>query len=1510
MSPYPADGSLPENAAVEPAGWRKASCSPSGPGAACVQAMLMHAVPGPDGLMLVKVGSPDPRALAGSLPGQWQAGPYQLESRSPATKRQGGDSVSGLLEAPRSPRDDGLDSTAAAPRYLDGFEPASAPGDAQAPASGAPEEQATRSVAREAVSGDGRLSPPRVVAGVALSLDELRARVEQVSSLGSGVNDCVLLVQALVRKLFPAGLRTSGTADDIRLGVVGPDLLDPTVAGVRRAEQVLAAGARWQPVQDWPDLADRVRRAEPGAVAVVLSGQGREVGHAWMIYHTSTREVVPIELQAGVGGQVDVTPVPGRLLRDARAILADVHGRIQDETPATRPSTTTDVKALTDPSTNLRTAGPRPRFDTGQPPKTDAEIAQVAAAMVELVGRGGPSGGATLVAHLFGEPGGTSRHLDSSWGPARAAHAGGGMHGFTDDAGRLLMAIMFGLLRRVDAQGKQVYTQAQIATLIGVPEYQVTQWLATSAGSGVVEKTKLEIEQVVTEMVTLMREGGPPNGMTLEAYLFRGTDSIPRHLGQSWGPARTGSARSRLTSNATRLLKAIAAHLLSGVDARRGLIYGQAEVAARVGVSTTVLAQWQASGLASQRQAGVGVPGSSGTQDPSRPSQTGPYGIPGPSRTQDPSRPSQAGPYGVPGPSRMQVPSQSGMVTQGSVLPGSVSSTGVIGVPPGPVVVPVPADGWCLIASVLAGLSGPARARVAERLRRSDPRLGMRDLVAEYLAAAPQGRVPGEVARAYREPHLADLQNRILPLNNQWLTAQAQSLGLAVPATLERGGRERLQASVLEARRNGPLSGREHAALLAAVRNWSQEWAAPEGEAFAPLLANALGIRLRIRWSDSAWQAEYGPETGEPVQVLYHPSTSHYDAIAIRPAPGPGAGAAGPSTSVRAGGWEPRTQSRTEAGQSDIEMAPSDGSMPPSGEHARVSKRRNDDRQSQSPPENGQTAKSPRLENGQRAAVSPAPLRADQRSVVSPPAAYRPQPGPTVQQQLDYAREHYTRDFPNEGITMSWVSRHPPRYVQSFDNAFPLRDLRDPVNRVHRFYADDGGGVHPSVAVGDIHMVNPDAYTRDVEPNTRRHAELHRAWKEAVRKELQRLIDGRVQPLPVTVRTLTDQDLQPHERAALTGQSGLFLAPRLDRHGRPIDPRAANGEILGLYAGALMLDRADEQYWANTYGDNFPHYSVHLGYSGSSARAPASIAGEGATNAIGFANTALLPGLGPARYDRSRLNAFFAVFNVQLRDRHGVWHWQRVPALLGQNNLGPGHQIYADYEAGYLPLFDAHSSAPTVKTEEPPTSPPPSGHGHTQAFMVDTSDSMHRGIHAALDTLRRERETTTDPAQRERKDRQIRQLEGRAASWDRTTTHDRLAHHGEVAQVVGPAGQVHPATDVPHAIAGVQAESGATADAGEQADDREAEVQRQTSRLRSGAPSGWPVDALRSLRNARSAHPHIDVDPKSGIGWSSSQRSARNDNGEPIPKAERACVEVTVIPLWAADGRTWDVPEP
>jgi hypothetical protein len=55
---------------------------------------------------------------------------------------------------------------------------------------------------------------------------------------------------------------------------------------------------------------------------------------------------------------------------------------------------------------------------------------------------------------------------------------------------------------------------------------------------------------------------------------------------------------------------------------------------------------------------------------------------------------------------------------------------------------------------------------------------------------------------------------------------------------------------------------------------------------------------------------------------------------------------------------------------------------------------------------------------------------------------------------------------------------------------------------------------------------------------------------------------------------------------------------------------------------------------------------------------------------------------------------------------------------------------------------------------------------------------------------------------------------------------------------------------------------------------------------------------------AQATRPHIDIDPD-GTRWASSKHSALDDTGKEIPKTQRSCVEITVVPLQAADRPAW-----
>ncbi len=101
-----------------------------------------------------------------------------------------------------------------------------------------------------------------------------------------------------------------------------------------------------------------------------------------------------------------------------------------------------------------------------------------------------------------------------------------------------------------------------------------------------------------------------------------------------------------------------------------------------------------------------------------------------------------------------------------------------------------------------------------------------------------------------------------------------------------------LASSIL---RSGPLDDIEFAALRDAVGNWESSWASPEGEAFLPLLAHALGIQAQVvqyrrqnppgtgQWEDAApFPLHTVGGEGDRAVYLYYDGANHYNGSAPR----------------------------------------------------------------------------------------------------------------------------------------------------------------------------------------------------------------------------------------------------------------------------------------------------------------------------------------------------------------------------------------------------------------------------------------------------------------------------------------------------------------------------------------------------------------------------------------------------------------------------------------------------
>jgi hypothetical protein len=103
---------------------------------------------------------------------------------------------------------------------------------------------------------------------------------------------------------------------------------------------------------------------------------------------------------------------------------------------------------------------------------------------------------------------------------------------------------------------------------------------------------------------------------------------------------------------------------------------------------------------------------------------------------------------------------------------------------------------------------------------------------------------------------------------------------------------------------SGQLDDAEFADVQYAVGNWENMWASPEGEAFLPLLASAVGVEVRVvqyrrrtPLSSGQWEnvapfrlrtATVGAEGG-PVVYVYYDGDNHYDGSG-QPLGGGGAG--------------------------------------------------------------------------------------------------------------------------------------------------------------------------------------------------------------------------------------------------------------------------------------------------------------------------------------------------------------------------------------------------------------------------------------------------------------------------------------------------------------------------------------------------------------------------------------------------------------------------------------------
>ncbi len=295
------------------------------------------------------------------------------------------------------------------------------------------------------------------------------------------------------------------------------------------------------------------------------------------------------------------------------------------------------------------------------------------------------------------------------------------------------------------------------------------------------------------------------------------------------------------------------------------------------------------------------------------------------------------------------------------------------------------------------------------------------------------------------------------------------------------------------------------------------------------------------------------------------------------------------------------------------------------------------------------------------------------------------------------------------------VVHHPMEHIQRMDHVFPLRDVQNPLDRVHPRFADAHGKLHPKVSVqgvqvppvtrkmlGELNqqskLLPSDESGRAVPMTDKQLADTIKALQRDVQAQMKNLAgreSDRQSPPRCTPRVLTDNDVQPNEQM-LIGQHGLFLDERFRNCDAAEQPLLCNGRILGFYAGALLDEGEHQQAAVKAQVPEWNHYALTA--RGQRGEKPAVVYHAlGAGNAMAMANTALRPDGPEPEYDHARINALFLRLDVRFTDKHGEEVDLPVMAVAALANLvspsNPQRQVYLDYGADYLPNFKDRTSS-------------------------------------------------------------------------------------------------------------------------------------------------------------------------------------------------------------------------
>lgn len=267
------------------------------------------------------------------------------------------------------------------------------------------------------------------------------------------------------------------------------------------------------------------------------------------------------------------------------------------------------------------------------------------------------------------------------------------------------------------------------------------------------------------------------------------------------------------------------------------------------------------------------------------------------------------------------------------------------------------------------------------------------------------------------------------------------------------------------------------------------------------------------------------------------------------------------------------------------------------------------------------------------------------------------------------------------------------------------------MNRVYEPFADANGKVHPMVIARADEITAKmlrnkatlKAIARDPDdhrlPDTVTNKQLEAVWpvlEASVTTEIKRLTRGQaLKSPPVRIARVEPEHVPEHEKV-LVGQWGLFLAKWPPNRLTSRRPSLLNGQILGMYMGAVLDDPDDLYDWENTY-ERYPAYALGLG---TDTRYESLMGAEGAANAAVFANTAtkLVPrrnGFGQEfAIDDERVNALFIEFLVRLPLPGGGFRSQLIGAVVALENAfdqeaNPYGLVLVSYGDTYLPNLNS-----------------------------------------------------------------------------------------------------------------------------------------------------------------------------------------------------------------------------